>query len=74
MGCSSLELLLGEREHHDAYILETLLCAFRHTKKERGDMKIRVFLMVGIIAILISTATAIPGIATFYTQYVRKYL
>ena len=73
MGCSSLELLLGEREHHDAYILETLLCAFRHTKKER-DMKIRVFLMVGIIAILISTATAIPGIATFYTQYVRKYL
>nr|POE46107.1 putative eg45-like domain containing protein 1 [Quercus suber] len=33
-------------------------------------MKMRAFLMVGIIAILTSTATAIPGIATFYTQYV----
>ena len=45
-----------------------------YTKKERGDMEMRVFLTVGIIASLISAASAITGSATFYTKYVRKYL
>jgi hypothetical protein len=36
-------------------------------------MEIRMFILVGIIASFVSAASAIPGIATFYTNYVRKY-
>ena len=59
-------------------LLHQLLIEFNlfvHTKKERGGMEImRAFLLVGIIASLISAASVIGGTATFYSKYVRKCL
>ena len=66
---------IWSKEYSTLYLYSPLICAFVHTKKERGGMEImRAFLLVGIIASLISAASAIGGTATFYSKYVRKCL